>query len=200
MIKKVVVFNAPAGSGKDEACKHLSIPVHSHGIGDVGYFNRYHHKEFKSKLFSITREIFSVSKEEWDEHYTRELKETTWNKLNGLTPRQALIFVSEDIIKPNFSKTYFGESLAKSLDHGINVISDGGFDDEMIPIIEAVGKENILVVKIKREGCSFEGDSRSFLNTDKLGIMETWVDNNSTIEVFFTNVVEAVEGWLNLEE
>ncbi|QHJ83776.1 MAG: hypothetical protein [Caudoviricetes sp.] len=199
MSKKVVVFNAPARSGKDEACKYLEEFLLFHGKAE-GVIYTPIHKEFKGKLFAITREIFSVSKEEWDEHYTRELKETPWNKLNGLTPRQALIFVSEDIIKPNFSKTYFGESLAKSLGEGINVISDGGFDDEMIPIIQAVGKENILVVKIKRDGCSFEGDSRSFLNTDKLGIMETWVDNNNSLEVFFTNVVEAIEGWLNLEK
>ena len=199
MIKKVVVFNAPPGSGKDEACKWLEEFQLFHDKTE-GVIYIPIHKEFKGKLFAITQEIFSVSEEEWDEHYTRELKEVAWDKLNGLSPRQALIFVSEDIIKPNFSKTYFGESLAKSLDHGINVISDGGFDEEMIPIIDAVGKENILVVKIKRDGCSFEGDSRSFLNTDKLGIMETWVDNNSTLEVFFTNVVEAIEGWLNLEK
>lgn len=200
MIEKVVVFNAPPGSGKDEACKWLINKTFTYDVGDTRYSESCHHKEFKGKLFAITREIFSVSKDEWDEHYTRELKEVAWDKLNGLSPRQALIFVSEDIIKPNFSKTYFGESLAKSLYQGINIISDGGFDEEMLPVIEAVGKENILVVKIKRDGCSFEGDSRSFLNTDKLGIMETWVDNNSTLEVFFTNVVEAVEGWLNLEK
>lgn len=199
MPKKVVVFNAPPGSGKDEACKRLK---HCQWFYDKkeGTSHKPYHKEFKSKLFSITREVFSVSKEEWDEHYTRELKEVPWNKLNGLSPRQALIFVSEDIIKPNFSKLYFGESLAKSLDHGINVVSDGGFDDEMIPIIQAVGKENILVIKIKREGCSFEGDSRSYLNTDKLRIMETWIDNNDSLDVFLKNVADTIQDWLNLED
>lgn len=196
MPKKVVVFNVPPGSGKDEACKDLCLSMLPDSSGK---YLKVNHKEFKSKLFSITREIFSVSKDEWDEHYTRELKEIPWNKLNGLSPRQALIFVSEDIIKPNFSKLYFGESLAKSLDEGVNVISDGGFDDEMIPIIQAVGKENILIIKIKRDGCSFEGDSRSYLNTDKLGIMETWIDNNDSLDVFFKNVTDTIQDWLNLE-
>ena len=189
MNKKVVIFNAPPGSGKDEACKYL-----------LGACSNTFHKEFKSKLFTITREIFSVSKEEWENHYTRELKEQPWDKLNVLSPRQALIFVSEKIIKPNFSKLYFGESLAKSLEKGLNVVSDGGFEDEVLPIIEAVGKDNILVVKIKREGCSFEGDSRNYLNTDKLGIMETWIDNNSSLSVFFSDVYEVVGEWLEMNK
>lgn len=197
MSKKVVIFNAPPGSGKDEACKWLEEFRLFYAKGE-GVVYKLFHKEFKSKLFTITREVFSVSREEWEEHYTREFKEQPWDKLNGLSPRQALIFVSEKIIKPNFSKLYFGESLAKSLEKGLNVVSDGGFDDEVLPIIEAVGKENILVVKIKREGCSFEGDSRNYLNTDKLGIMETWVDNNSSLDVFFSDVSEVVSEWLKM--
>ena len=170
MTKKVILFNAPAGSGKDECAEYISD---KYGAT---------HLEFKGRLFDITQVIYGITDEDWKLHYSRDLKEKPWIKLDGLSPRQALIGVSEEVIKPIFGKRYFGEALASELEEGFNVVSDSGFPDELMPVIESVGKENILVVKIKRDGCSFVGDSRSYLNTDELGVREVWIDNNSTLE------------------
>ena len=56
-----------------------------------------------------------------------------------------------------------------SPEEGINFVSDGGFASEVIPLVEEVGAENILVLRIHRPDCSFEGDSRDFCDGFSVG-------------------------------
>ena len=185
-MKKVVILNAPPNSGKDVVAAYL-IDKYTHLVV---------HREFKGKLFELTKCIYSVSDAEWDEHYTRELKEVGWDKLGGLSPRKALIYVSEHIIKPNFTKEYFGLALTASLDSGINIITDGGFKEELLPVVESVGAENVLIIQIKRNGCSFVGDSRNYINADDLGVKTIVIENNTTLHDFFKTVEKEIINWL----
>ena len=40
----------------------------------------------------------------------------------------------------------------------------GGFVEELEPIIEKVGAENIVIVQLTREGCDYSSDSRKYFN------------------------------------
>lgn len=189
-MKKVVILNGPAASGKDVAAKEMCARLD--GDGWICY-----HKQFKQRLIDITCAIYGISGCEWHNLYTREGKERVHPKLKGMTPRQALIDTSEHIIKPIFGKSFFGEAAAQSLYEGINIFSDGGFIEELRPIISEVGAGNVLIIRLHRPGYSFSGDSRDYL-PGNIGPITVDVHNNGTEEEFFDKVEYEIQRWLSL--
>ncbi|WPH64845.1 hypothetical protein [Vibrio phage vB_VpaP_SJSY21] len=125
---------------------------------------------FKELLYKATAEHYDLPLEVAVEHFTdRELKDVNTILFEGLTPRGALIHVSEDIIKPKYGKGYFGKKLstvAKDLYNSgekIVVVTDGGFKEEAIEVSEALSDVHIKIVHLSRPDCSFEGDSRDYI-------------------------------------
>ena len=185
-MKKIIILNAPPNSGKDVAAAYMAEKF------------SYSHQEFKRKLFELTKAIYSISDEQWNKFYTRELKEVPSELLLGLTPRESLIYVSENIIKPNFSDEYFGNALATSInntDSGVFIISDGGFISEIQPLIREFGTENIMIIRIHRDGCNFNKDSRNYL-PDLPDICTIDLDNNQTLECFYNAVEVTISDFL----
>lgn len=187
-MKKVVILNSPPSGGKDVGAKEMCAV-----LGGEGYLC--YHKQFKDRLIDITCAIYGISGCEWNNFYTREGKEKPHHKLEGLTPRQALIHVSEDIIKPNFGSDFFGRAAAQSLLEGVNIFSDGGFIEEVRPLISEVGVSNILIIRIFRDGYSFEGDSRSYFPID-FGPLVVDVYNNGTELEYFDKLEYEITRWL----
>jgi hypothetical protein len=150
----LIIFNGPPGSGKDEACQFLA------------FLYGFKHMSFKDKLFEETIKFFGVSREWFFQGYEgRSKKETPEELLNGLSRREALIFVSEDIIKPRYGSDYFGKVAAENIDSVSDYcFSDGGFIDEITPIINRIGKNNMCIVQLYRQGCCFKNDSRNYIN------------------------------------
>ncbi len=148
----IFLFNGPPGSGKDEACSFLKS-------------KEFEHASFKSILFKETCDHFNVSLDWFMNGYNdRKIKETKEEKLNGLSRREALIYVSEDLIKPKYGNDYYGVQLAKTLKLCSNYsISDSGFIDEAYPIINKIGAENIILIQLYRDGCNFSKDSRKYI-------------------------------------
>lgn len=148
------VFNGPPGSGKDEAC-HLLKTTYG-----------YKHLQFKDQLFVETTEHFGVSLTWFMTDYTdRSLKEKPRPELNGMSKREALIHVSENVVKPKYGKEYFGKKTAEKVDPSINYcFSDGGFVEEIHPLINKLGHENLCIVQLYRTGCSFSSDSRNYID------------------------------------
>lgn len=180
MTKPIILLNAGIGSGKDYAAQVI------HKMTGLP------HLEFKGRLFAIALAISGLTQQEWDALYTRELKEVPTDKLFGLSPRQFLIKISEEVIKPNFGKQYFGDVLGK-LAYGTGaVVSDSGFNKEAEQVVDICGVDNVFVVRFMRGDCSFEGDSRNFLTTDKV-IHYLDTENNGTIEEFAEEIIQ----WVN---
>lgn len=154
-----IIFNGPPGSGKDEACHFLTK-----------YYN-YKHMEFKKILFDETILYFGVSRSWFMEGYLdRNKKEFPENLLGGRSRRESMIYVSEELIKPKYGSDYFGRKTAEQLTQNMNYcFSDGGFVDEVLPVINKLGTDNICIVQLFREGCTFSSDSRNYLN----GIYQT---------------------------
>lgn len=184
-MKKVVILNGPPSCGKDDGALHL--------IDELGGVKR----EFKDQLFRLTKLIWNIDDETWDYLYQREFKEQPTPLLGGMSPRQSLIHTSETVIKPNYGKTYFGVCAARTLSDGVNFFSDGGFVEELQPIIDEIGEENILVIRIFRPDHSFSSDSRQYLPD---GTVKHMVDihNDSTLEMYFTKITNVVEEWLEM--
>lgn len=194
----IVIFNGPPGAGKDEACLFF---------GQLGY----KHLSFKDELFKETFKYFDVSAEWFMKDYNnRSVKEMPVEelKIDGVpvSRRDAMIYVSEKYIKPKFGNDYFGKQLSNNIDYNGNYsVSDGGFVEELVPIINKVGTNSIVLVQLTREGCDFSSDSRRYFNgnlikefvleketqisdehvlTKKIPIRTYRVHNNGTIKEF----------------
>ena len=66
---------------------------------------------------------------------------------------------------------------------------------ELVPLINVVGEENILFIRIYREGCDYTGDSRSYLYSEKIytNIKTYDVCNNGTKEELTECVYDILE-------
>lgn len=194
MDTKIVILNAPPNAGKDLGAAHLVEFFEAQGIPAK-------HMEFKESLFKLTKSAYGVDDQVWEQLYTRENKElpSYYLVLNGhcVSPREALINTSEKVIKPMFGKQAFGIMAANQLREGaVNVFSDGGFNDEVSPLIDRVGRENILVIKMWRPNCSFAGDSRDYLDEFELPVKFHRLGNDGTKEELFHKLESIVKGFV----
>jgi hypothetical protein len=126
---------------------------------------RVERRAFKDGLIDLTATLMQVD-HEWFQYVcaNRDWKEEPMESLGGRSPRQALMYVSEEVIKPNFGEDYFGRYAAQRLTPDrLHIFSDGGFVQEILPLIDMVGQENFFLVQLAREGCTFEGDSRRYI-------------------------------------
>ena len=178
----ILNLNAPAGAGKDVLCS---------GISDyISYLGHHQfevvHMEFKELLFDIAIRSSGLSRKLWFALYEREYKEKPcpYLLINGVqsSPREWMIHCSENIMKPVFGEEVFGKAFASKLkklkDQApkgkklIVVISDGGFIEESIPVVEYVGPDNYLLCRIHRikpdgSAFNFEGDSRRYIRAEE---------------------------------
>ena len=179
--RKVVILNGPPGSGKDEGALACQQRI-----------SNCHQKEFKEQLFRLTKTIYGLTDEQWERMYTRENKEKKYDSLGDKSPREAMIFVSENVIKPNFGKRYFGDIAAKNLFPGINVFSDGGFKEELDGIYEMIGPENMLIIRLHRKGCNFDNDSRSYIDEYKDVLIEDFYNDGDDIRDYQFDISHAI--------
>jgi hypothetical protein len=165
---KIVFLNGPPGCGKDTAAEALF-------------------KQMPCQLLKfaapIKRMVCGALGEtlEWLE----KNKDRPDPRLNGETPRQFLIALSEDLIKPRYGDRFFGNCMVGELDKrdasgGIVLITDSGFMSEAIPVVTGYGITNCLKVEIYREGTDFMKDSRSYWQMPGLRTVKLF--NDGTID------------------
>ena len=157
-----VILNGPPGSGKDAIANQIRV-------SGCSSFIRTHHAEIKEELFKQALAISGISRKEWFDRYDdRELKEKPWKRLGMLSQREFMIKLSENFTKPIFGKEFYGmlaadSHLSKIRMGDLVIFSDGGFQEELEAMAKVVGSEQIFVVRLHREGCSFDKDSRDYL-------------------------------------
>ncbi len=174
----IIILNSAPNSGKDVLAGAIKETT---GVPRM---------EMKAHLYQCTATLFNVPVETLrglcDDRETKEVPHTLFSLNYGgmcnlalaqkrakprlcgggiISPREALIYTSECVFKPAMGDDYFGKIAADNIDMNMGAIfSDGGFDEELTPIINKHGAENVFVVQFTREGTSFEGDSRNYLN------------------------------------
>ena len=162
----VIIFNGPPRSGKDTAAKFIQQ--------EFGY----EHRELKFSLHEFVKAEWGLIDEEWEEMY--ESKDLPYEELGDLTPRQVMIEMSENYMKPKFGPCIFGRLLSASMkSYQDYVISDCGFREEIQPLVEKFGEDQIIVVRIHRDGCDYSSDSRGPYEPN-------WFPNVECIDVYNT--------------
>ena len=174
-MKTVIILNAPAGVGKDTIADMLEDKLGAN------------HLRFKDQLYKDTAQHYSFNLENFISLATsRKTKDSFFNDFSykyNLTPRQAMIHVSEKIIKPQKGADYYGECVVDKLEEGINVFSDGGgWWDELHPVAQEV--DHLIITRLYREGFSFDNDSRHYYEE-----MDVTVDVDDKVSFCDINIV-----------
>ena len=150
--------------------------------------------DLKDELYKIAADLAEV--DYWwlvDIAIDRNTKDLPNDKLpNNMSPRNWLVYVSEIIIKPNYGKFYFGDSLAASVngtkENDLVFISDCGFREEVKALIDNT-EHDVHIIQVYRDGCSFAGDSRNYVS---IYGKTHFVYNNRTLEDYFKKVENVV--------
>jgi hypothetical protein len=185
-MNKVLILNGPPNSGKDT-------------IADViEKVYGFRHRRFKDRLYEIAslrsgcagiRKYIRLCND-------REKKDVPYDgftgEFKGMSPRESLIFTSEKIIKPSKGSDYFGQCLADNIDSELTVVSDGGFIEEIEPLVER--GYDVYIAQLTREGCSFDGDSRSYVYP--LGCKFNWFLNDDDV----CHAVDDIMKWMRESE
>lgn len=185
---KVLILNSCPNTGKDTAAEWIVQKYQAQ------------HLRFKDQLYKVAAQIAGISEERMIHLATdRELKERSakWFRVNGkfISPRQWLIHCSEKVVKPLLGDDFFGKSLANSITEDFVVVSDGGFESEVLPLITA--GHDVYVLRIERDGYTFEGDSRSYLPV-KPFYKTILVENNKSLLHFENKIYSIVDEILGI--
>lgn len=165
---KIILLNAPARSAKDTIADYLEL-----SIGAT-------HLKFATPLYNSIPHLFGICDAEWERLYQEE-KETPQPKLQGMTCREAMIWVSEDVLKPKFGQSYMGILAARAIidllpakgtSDRVFVYSDAGFSREASVLVDVFGNKDIHLVRLERPEHTFVGDSRSYYSPEEAGIAE----------------------------
>lgn len=162
----VVILNGPPGCGKDTIANSWLEKT----LGNDEF--RPHVKAFKEPMYRVAAAALGLPLHEFMELYNdREWKEHNRPEWGGKSVRDLMIATSESYLKPVFGETCMGKLAVSSIQQRIPsqndviVFSDGGFKAE----VEELEKHfHVRVVQILRDGCSFEGDSRSYIEGTNL--------------------------------
>lgn len=156
----IIILNAPAQSGKDTLAYLLKSEMPTVQL-----------TQFKNPLFYLYCHTAGVDYTEFSELYQQQGWKDTHNlALNNHTPRELLIHISENYIKPFFGNNYFGKALCNQIKFKEStaekeftwVIPDGGFNTETPDLIESFG-DRVVCIQFTRDGKTFEGDSRNWI-------------------------------------
>ena len=121
--------------------------------------------------------------------------------LGYYSSRQALIFVSEHLIKPTKGNGYYGSKLAEKIENSKSkffFVSDSGYKEELTPLLE--NGYNVYIVHLERLGATFEGDSRTLLTENDFkgedGSMKyknlkfIKMDNNGSLDDLYKTITD----------
>lgn len=154
---KVIILNAPPRSGKDTIAKLFE---ENHNFPIVS---------FKRPMFNIASCILGeTAYQVFIEVYDTDLKDSKkFDFLGGMTCREFMIWISEEIVKPKFGNKHFGWLMSEALeemseDCNTFICSDGGFPDEVEALID-FGHE-VHLVRMHRDGFNFDNDSRDYIH------------------------------------
>ena len=186
--KTIVIFNAPPNAGKDVSADYMHNYFQSgqrlsfkealyqdtaeYFDIDVNDLIEYHSdrnlKEIPSEMFykydkhSLKQYVFALLFVIGAVFNIRYLM-----SLGYYSSREALIHVSENIMKPKYGQDYYGRKFLEKVENSPEryvFASDGGFALEATPLLDK--GYNVYIVQLERNGVTFENDSRKLLTED----------------------------------
>ena len=190
----IIMFNAPPQSGKD-TCADAIMEV----------FKGVHKVNFKDSLYKRSAAILGYDLSFWTsicqnnilkDKPMKDIKIGT-QLIRNATPRDMLIAVAENVIKPEFGNNIFAVDALNSIrQHMLNNIGDNifvmpdcGFDYEADVIKGAFPNAKVVVVRIEREGHTFDNDSRNWVPCDHVLVNEGLIELKKDVISLVANLL-----------
>jgi hypothetical protein len=183
---RIILLNGPPSSGKDTIARRVVAEARAEGV----YVRE---MKFATALKEAAAKLFPGIRWGLVGESDRTAPNVPHVTLHGVTPRQVLIDLSERFFKPTFGADYFGRRAAEQVEQAERegaagvVISDSGFIEEAMPLIEEY-HGRIAALHLYRTGCTFDGDSRYYLPQTHGLLLDT--AENETLDD-----IEAIAGW-----
>ncbi|QWE49799.1 hypothetical protein [Vibrio phage BUCT233] len=163
---KCLILNGPPGIGKDTLAEmlrnHYIMNAFTLAVKDALY------RDTAERIGMPLPKFIALASD-------RRTKDAPQREFGGKTPREMLIHVSEEIIKPKFGADYYGlmagARAAEVLEYGrIPIFTDCGFAEEAVAVADAIDLSpmggEVLVIRLNGRGCTFQGDSRNYLTVE----------------------------------
>jgi len=173
---KIILVNGPPRAGKDTAQEAVANSVRC---------------KFALAVKEGAHAAFGLDPREYPMDVFEAVKDEPNTLFFGKSPREAYIAYSEMFMKPfTGDKQVFGKLLIRWIENILEVwdkddlpnlpfiVTDSGFRPEAMALVEAFGAENIKLIRVHREGCNFDNDSRSYIHLADLGVEEEDVHND----------------------
>lgn len=143
---RIIAINGPPRSGKDVLARYIRSHVHPDTATVI--------------ILSLADPLYRML--DLDYIYDKSLDEI---KQEEKTFRPLITKFAEEIIKPNFGQDFFVRKLVNDIKSRTNkvdfvIVPDLGFQIEYDILAENF---HVDVISLSREGCSFDGDSRSYV-------------------------------------
>lgn len=162
----VVILNAPPRAGKDSLAEYLRVQQYRSSALSMcnTHTSVYSFKRYPMQLIDKIIDIAGISHDEWEERYYSDLKDFPWVKLGGISQRDFITKVCEEWIKPVFGDKVFGNAARETVLDRLNsslvdryhseliVFTDGGFIEEVEPLVNESTKNNKFNVVIAQWG------------------------------------------------
>jgi hypothetical protein len=182
----IIILNGPPYSGKDTAAEFI------HGLVDA-----YHHKLSRPLKLGL-ESIYNFTKDEM--RYLEEHKDEPISRLNDFSWRESQIKLFqhlESCYGPAILAEIACEYIKKNVMVTHTVISDGGRQIEVDEIIKVFKWNDVGIIRLYREGCTFENDIRQYIYGTK---QEEDIDNKYDLELFEAQVKRILVKWKLVNE
>lgn len=171
----IVLLNGPKGSGKTALGTAVAKELGGHAMG------------FADELKKATHAAYGMYNIGFD--YFEKVKDVPSDAFLGLTPRKAYIHFSETYLKQVHGQDVFARLMEKRIRRTANldyrhdtvdeifIMTDCGFEPEATHLANVFGPDNVVVIRLYRDGCSFEGDSRNYIkpiNIEAYDFINRW--------------------------
>ena len=189
LVTTIILINGPPRSGKDMAATFIRRDLGADRCTDF---------RMKQPLWDIFQAMFAFTDMQLHNMVNTPQKDMPQEMLHGLTPRQVLIDISESFIKPRFGDQFLGEVIARRIANSpceFATVSDSGFTTEAWPLLSKFQRPNIFCISLSREGTSFGGDSRSYIDCDALGIRHVRIKNDHDLDMYRIQLRRALK-WI----
>jgi hypothetical protein len=174
MPSHIFLFNGPAYSGKNTLLEHLF----TRSMLKIDFIQINSIDPIKQIVQSFTTEYIG--------NYTksRAEKEAARPEFFGLSYREFAIKISEEWLKPSFGADCIGKMFARKcvsvIPHNNCIIANEslGFNEELFAILKELKPHvkaldiKVHLIKVSREGCTYDGDSREDVDANSLFLWE----------------------------